>query len=60
VYAEQVMMAYADRGKASSVKRNSGRKPKLSERDHCVLKRTLSKNQRTSVAKVTAELSILT
>jgi hypothetical protein len=58
VYPEQVMMAYADHGKTSSAKRNSGQKPKLNERDHHALKRIVSKNQRTSVAKVTAELSI--
>jgi len=52
------MTAYADHGKASSSKRKSGQKPKLSERDPCVLKRTVCKNQRTSVAKVTGELSI--
>jgi hypothetical protein len=58
VYPEQVMMAYAGNGKTSSAKRNSGRKPKLNERYHRVLKRIVSKNQRTSVAKVTAELII--
>jgi len=51
-------MAYAYHGKTSSAKRNSGRKPKLSERDHCALKRIVSKNQRTYVAKVTTELNI--
>jgi hypothetical protein len=44
VYPEQVMMAYTDHGKTSG-KRNSGRKPKLSERYHRVLKRIVSKNK---------------
>ena len=51
-------MAYADHGKTSSAKLNSVRKPKLSERDQRALRRIVSKNQRTSVAKVTAKLNI--
>jgi hypothetical protein len=35
-----------------------GGKPKLSERDRRILKGTVSKNHRTAVAKVTAELNI--
>ena len=54
----KVMMAYTNRGKTSSAKRNSGRKPKLSERDRRTLKRTVSKNERTAATKVTAELNI--
>ena len=51
----KVMMAYTNHGKTSSAKRNSGRKPKLSETDRCTLKRIVSKNHRTVTAKVTAE-----
>ena len=54
----KVMTAYTNRGKTSSAKRNSGRKPKLSERDRRTLKRTVSKNERTAATKVTAELNI--
>ena len=52
------MTAYTNHGKTSSAKRNNGRKPKLSERDRRTLKRILSKNHRSTAAKVTAELSI--
>jgi hypothetical protein len=43
-------------GKTSSAERNSGKKPKQSERDRRTLKRIVSKNHRTTAAKVTAEL----
>ena len=39
-------------------KRNSGRKPKLSERDRRTLKGIVSKNNITAATKVTAELFI--
>jgi transposase len=52
------MKAYKNHGKTSSAKRNSGRKSKLSERDGRTLKRITSENQRTTAAKVTAELNI--
>ena len=42
----------------TSAKRNSGQKPKLSERDHCTLKRIVSINHRSTAAKVRAELDI--
>jgi hypothetical protein len=45
-------------GKTSSSKGNSSQNPKLSERDYHTLKRIMSKNPRTTVAKVTAEFSI--
>ena len=48
------MTAYINHGKTSSAKRNSGRKPKLSEVDHRILKRTVSENPVTTAAKVTA------
>jgi hypothetical protein len=54
----EVVTAYTDHGKTSSVEGNSGRKPKGSERDRCTLKRIGSKNHRTVAAKVTAEPSI--
>jgi hypothetical protein len=50
--------AYTNHGNASPAERNSGWKPKLSERDRHTLKRIVSKNHRTTAAKVTAELSI--
>jgi hypothetical protein len=53
-----VMMAYSNHGKTSSTRRNSGRKLKLSERDHRTLKRTVSKDHRTALAKLTAEPNI--
>jgi len=37
----KVMMAYTNHRETSSAKRNSGQKPKLSERDCCTLKRTV-------------------
>jgi hypothetical protein len=53
------MIAHTNHGKTSSAKGNSGRNPKLSERDHRMWKRIVSKNHRTAAAKVTAELNIL-
>jgi len=53
-----VRTSHTDHGKISSVKRNSGRRPKLSERDDSTLKRTVSKTHRTTAAKVTATLNI--
>jgi transposase len=44
----KVIMAYTNHGKTSSAWRNSGQKPKLSERDHRTLKRIVSKKHRTS------------
>ena len=52
------MTAYTNDGKTLSAKRNSGQKPKLSERDWHRLKRIESKNHRTTAAKVTTELNI--
>jgi len=54
----KVMTAYTNHGKTPSARRNSGQKPKLSEREHCTLKRIVSKNHRTTAAKVAAELNI--
>jgi transposase len=54
----KVMTAYTNHGKTSSAERNSGRKPKLSERDRRKMKWFVSKNHRSTAAKVTAELNI--
>ena len=54
-----VMTVYTNLGKTSSAKRNSCRKPKLSERvARCTLKRIVSEYHRTTAAKVTVELNI--
>jgi len=53
----KVMLAYTNQGKTSSAK-NCGRKPQLSERDCQTLMTKVSKNYRTTVAKVKAELNI--
>jgi transposase len=58
VAVSKVMMTYTNHGRTSSPKRNSGRKPKLSEMDCCTLKRTVSINYRSTAAKVTAEINI--
>jgi transposase len=55
--ASKVMSAYTKHGKIT-VKRNSGRKSTLTERDRHTLKRIVSKNHRTTAALVTAELNI--
>jgi hypothetical protein len=54
----KVIKTYTNHGKTSLAKRNSGRKSKLSARVRRTLKRTLSKNHRTTAPKVTAELNI--
>jgi len=54
----KVMTSYTNHGRTSSAKRNSGRKPKLSERDRHTLKRIVYINHRSTAAKVTAELNI--
>jgi hypothetical protein len=51
-------MTYTNDEKTSSAERNSGPKPKISEKDHRTMKRTATKNHRTTAAKVTAELNI--
>jgi len=53
----KVMMTYTNHGRTSA-ERNSGRKPKPSERDRCTLKRIVSVNHSSTAAKVTAELNI--
>ena len=54
----KVMMAYTNHGKTSSAKKNCGRKLQLSERDCQTLRMKVSKNYRTTAAKVKAELNI--
>ena len=54
----KVMLPYRNHGRTSSAKRNSGQKPKLSERDHCTLKRIVSINHRSTAAQGTVELNI--
>jgi hypothetical protein len=54
----KVTMENTAHGKTLSAKRNSGRKPKPSERDRRTLKSILSNNYRTTAAKVTADLII--
>jgi hypothetical protein len=54
----KVMMAYINHGKTSSAKRNSGRKPKLSERVRRELKSIEYKNHRTAASSRT-RISIL-
>jgi len=50
-------MSYTNRGKTSA-KRNNDRNPKVSARDCHTLQKIVSKNHRTTAAKVTAELNI--
>jgi transposase len=54
-----LMTAYTNHGKSSTVERNSGRKPKPSERDRRALKRIVYENYGTAAANVTEELNIL-
>jgi hypothetical protein len=51
------MLAHMDHGKIASVKKNSGQKSTLTETDHHTLRSTVSKNQQTTAAQVTAELN---
>ena len=54
----KIMTTNTNHGRTSSAKRNSGRKPKRSERDCCASKRIVSINHGSTAAKVTAELKI--
>jgi hypothetical protein len=51
-----VITAHTNHGETSSAKRNSGHKPKLSERVHHTLKRIVSKIHRTTAANMRVEL----
>jgi transposase len=52
VTVSKVVSAYMYHGNTSA-KRNSGQKSTLTERDHCALRRIVSKNHRTTAAQVT-------
>ena len=52
-----VMTAYTKPGKTSLAKSNSGRNPKLTDRDQQTLKRIMARQYKTTTAKVTAELN---
>jgi hypothetical protein len=56
----KAMMAYKNHWKTSSAKRNSGQKPKLSERESHTLKRSMSENHRTTAAKYSKFISSMT
>lgn len=58
VTVSTVMTAYTKYGKTSSVKRNSGRKSKLTERNRRTLRKIVAKQHKTTASKVTAELNI--
>jgi len=51
------MTAYTKHGKTSSPKRNSGRNPKLTDRDRRTLKKIVARQHKTTATKVTAELN---
>jgi predicted transcriptional regulator len=53
-----IVSAYTNHGKTKSTKRNSGQKSTRTERDGRTLRRTVSKNHRTTAAQVKAELNI--
>jgi hypothetical protein len=53
----KVMLSYTNRGNTSSVKRNSGQKSTLPERDRRTM-RIVLKNHRTTSAQVTTKLNI--
>jgi len=53
-----IMTAYTKHGKTSSAKKNSGRKLKLTDRDRRTLTKIVSKQHKSTAAKVIAELNI--
>lgn len=54
----KIFTAYRESGKTSSAKTQRGRKCVLSDRDRRALKRIVTKNKRTTAAKVTAEMNV--
>jgi len=54
----KVISSYTNHRRTSSAKRNSGRKPQLIGKDCHMLKRIVVINQRSTAAKVTAEINI--
>jgi hypothetical protein len=55
VTISKVMSAYMDHGKTTSVKRTSGWRSTLTERDRRTLRRIFSKNLTTTAAQVTGQ-----
>ena len=53
----KVMTVVEKKGKTSSLKQNSGRKRKLSDRDRRTLKRIIRKEHKNTAWKITAELN---
>ena len=53
----KVMIAFEKKKENVSAKYNSGRKPKLSERDRQNLYRIVRKHRRTTVLKITSEIN---
>ncbi|XP_073410924.1 cytosolic arginine sensor for mTORC1 subunit 1 isoform X1 [Dendrobates tinctorius] len=53
----KVMTAFEREGKMSAAKHRSGRKSKLTERDHRTLKRIVREDRKTRAPKITAELN---
>jgi hypothetical protein len=52
------MKKYTNHGKTSSAERNGGRKLKLSEMDHHILKRIVFEDHKITAEKVKVELNI--
>jgi biotin operon repressor len=52
----EVMSAHTNHGKTIAVKRNSGRKLTMTERDRRTLRRTVPKNHRTAIAELNIHL----
>ena len=52
----KVMIVFEKEGKTSSLKQNSGRKRKLSDRNRRTLRRIVRKNHKNTAMKITAEL----
>ena len=53
----KVIIAFENEGKTSSLKQNSGRKRKLSDRDRRIFKRNVRKDDKNTSPKITAELN---
>ena len=53
----KIMASFVKEGKTSSLKQNSGRKRKLSDRDHRTLTRIVKKDHKNTAPKIAAELN---
>ena len=53
----KVMTAFEKEGKTSSLKQNSGRKRKLSDRDSWTITRIVRKDHKNTALKITADLN---